>query len=131
MPIILVFIISCSASLSWEAVEKNHVESLDVLRHGDDMLEIYIESGRGYGSVSLDFGEPVHGDSIRIILMYDSLHHYDFCESLSLEYAGGGDSNLSIINHSMIDLGEDGSVVIPVDEDFTMLKIGWIDFYRQ
>ena len=125
------FIISCSASLSWEAVEKNHVESLDVLRHGDDMLEIYIESGRGYGSVSLDFGEPVHGDSIRIILMYDSLHHYDFCESLSLEYAGGGDSNLSIINHSMIDLGEDGSVVITVDEDFTILKIGWIDFYRQ
>ncbi len=131
MLIILVFIISCSASLSWEAVETNHVESLDVLRHGDDMLEIYIESGRGYGSVSLDFEEPVYGDSIRIVLMYDSLHHYDFCESLSLEYTGEGDSNLSMINHSMIDLGEDGSVVIPVDEDFTMLKIGWIDFYRQ
>lgn len=131
LPIILVFIISCSASLSWEAVERDHVESLDVFRNGNDMLEIHIECGRGIGSVSLDFGEPVQGDSIRIVLMYDSLHHYDFCESLSLEYAGGGDSNLSMINHSMIDLGEDGSVVMPVDEGFTMLKIGWIDFYRQ
>ena len=131
LSIILVFIINCSASLSWEAAETDHVESLDVLRHGDRILEIYIESGRGIGSVSLDFEEPFHEDSIRIILMYDSLHHYHFCESLSLEFAGGVDSNLSMINHSMIDLGEDGSVVMPVDEDFTMLKIGWIDFYRQ
>ncbi len=108
-----------------------HVESLNVFRRGDDMLEIYIESGRGIGSVSLAFEEPVQADSIRIILSYDSLHHYHFCESLSLEFAGGGDLNLSMINHSMIDLGEDGSVSVPVDEGFTMLKIGWIDFYRQ
>jgi len=136
LPIILLFIISCSASLSWEAVERDNVESLDVLRHGDGMLEIHIESARGIGSVSLNFGEPVQGDSIRIILMYDSLHHYNFCESLSLEYAGEGDSNLSLfnhtmINHSMIDFGEDGSVFIPVDEGLSMLKISWIDFYRQ
>ena len=131
MTAILVFIISCSTSLSWEVVETDHVESLDVFLDGDGMLEVYIERGRGIGSVTLDFGEPVQGDSIRVILMYDSLHSYYFCESFTLEFTGGRDSNLLTIDHSMIDFGEDGSVSIPVDVEFDMLKIGWIDFFRQ
>ncbi len=38
--------------------------------------------------------------------------------------------SLDAIDHSMIDLGEDGSVSLPVEEGIMMLRIGWIDFYR-
>lgn len=128
---ILAFILCCSGTLSWEAVERDHVDSLDVLLHGDDMLEIYIESGRGIGSVSLDFGEPVQVDSIRLTLMYDSLTPFRFCESLGLAFTGGGDSSLWMTRHTMIPLDEEGTVSFPAENWFVTLRIGWIDFYRQ
>ncbi len=128
---ILAFILCCSGTLSWEAVERDHVDSLDVLLHGGDMLEMYIESGRGIGSVTLDFEEPVRVDSFSVTLMYDSLHPYRFCESIWFEFTGIRDSSLWMIDHSMIDLGEDGTAFFPVDDRFDVLRIGWIDFYRQ
>jgi len=129
--VILAFILGCSASLSWEATETDHVDSLDVILHGDDMLDVYIESGRGIGSVTLYFEEPVRVDSFSVTLMYDSLHPYRFCESLGFEFSGRGDSSLWMIDHSMIDLGETGKVSFPADDRFDVLRIGWIDFYRQ
>ena len=128
---ILAFILCCSPSLSWEAIERNHVDSLDVSRNGDGMLDVYIESGRGIGSLTLDFGDPLQVDSLRITLMYDSLNPYRFCESISLAFTGPGDSSLWMVDHSMIDLGEDGTVSFSEDDGFVTLKIGWIDFYRQ
>jgi len=129
--VILAFILGCSASLSWEAVETDHVESLDAFLHGDDVLDVHIESGRGIGSVTLQFEEPVRVDSISVTLMYDSLNPYHFCESMSLAFTGRGDSSLWMVDHSMIDLGEDGSVSFREDDGFMTLRISWIDFYRQ
>ncbi len=128
---ILAFILCCSTTLSWEAVEKDRVDFVDVIRHGDERLEIYIESSRGIGSVSLDFREFIEVDSIRIKLMYDSLNPFRFCESIGLEFVGGGDSDLWMTDHSMIPIGKDGTVSFPADEGFVTLRISWIDFYRQ
>ncbi|RKZ08344.1 hypothetical protein DRQ25_09310 [Candidatus Fermentibacteria bacterium] len=130
MVVILMLIISCASSLSWEITSADRVDSMSVFQNEDGILEVYIECGMGIGSISLDFEEPVKGDSIRITLMYDSLHSYSFCESLILEFTGGRDMDLWIIDHSMIDLREDGSVSLPVEEGIMMLRIGWIDFYR-
>jgi hypothetical protein len=128
---ILAIILSCSTTLSWEATETDRVDSLEVILHGHDRLELYIESSRGIGSVTLDFMEPVQVDSIRITLMYDSLSPYRYCESMGLAFAGGGDSSLWMEDHSMIHLGEDGTVSLPADNWFVTLRLGWIDFYRQ
>ena len=128
---ILAFILCCSSSLSWEATLRDHVDSLDVIRCGDERLEIYIESCRGIGSVSLDFREFVQVDSIMVTLMYDSLTPYRYCESIGLSFAGGGDPGLWMVDHSMIHLGEGGTVSFPADGWFVTLRVGWIDYYRQ
>ncbi len=128
---ILAFILCCSGSLSWEAVEVDRVDSLDVTRCGDERLEVYIESIRGIGSVILEFGELVQVDSIRITLIYDSITVYRFCESLGLAFTGEGDSILWIARCSMIPLDEEGTVSFPVDNRFETLRIGWIDYYRE
>ncbi len=127
---IMALILCCSPSLSWETVDKDHVESIDMIQYGDERLEVYIESIRGIGSVTLDFGEPVQVDSITVTLMYDSLSPYRFCESFVFEFTGEGDSNLWMVDHSMIDLGADGTAGFPVDDQFVTLRVGWIDFYR-
>jgi len=127
---IMALILCCSPSLSWEAVDKDHVESIDVIQYGDERLEVYIESIRGIGAVTLDFGVPVQVDSIAVTLMYDSLAPYRFCESFVFEFTGEGDSNLWMVDNSMIDLGADGTACFPVDDRFVTLRVGWIDFYR-
>ncbi len=129
--VVLLFILGCSQSLSWEITSRDRVDSLNVVRHGDDRLDVYIECDRGIGSVTLDFEDVILVDSIRITLMYDSLQQYGFCESLGFQFTGNGDSNIWMVNHSMIDLGEDGTASFTSEDGFITLGISWIDFYRQ
>ena len=128
---ILAFILCCSGTLSWEVIETDRVDSLEVTKHGDERLDVFIESIRGIGSISLDFGEPVQVDSIRLTLMYDSLTPFRFCESLGIAFTGEGDSSLWMTRHTMIPLDEDGTVSFPVEDRFVTLRIGWIDYFRQ
>ena len=128
---LLILVLCCSTALSWEIVDRDRVEGISVERQGDGRLDVTVECPTGIGSVELSFEEPVDVDSLRLVLIYGPGEPYRFCESLCFMYSGDQDDVLMAENHSMVEMGEDGSVTIPVSGSFRGLRTGWIDFYRE